>query len=135
MADKVTTLHPIGSLDVDIYPNIKTECIPNTSITREKLGFEIYCTNFYIEEQDPDYVRFFTFTPFKVVEIRDILEFFDIGDEFNCTGTMNQEMIVKGRITFFNGSKFLEVVTMSGTYVIRHDYSSFKCDIVWNRVL
>lgn len=134
MADKITTLHPVGSPEVNIYPNIKTENIPDGSITPDKMAYQVYCTNFYIIDQDPDYVRFFVFTPFKMTDYREFLDFFEVGEEINCQGTMNQEDIVKGRITYFNGSKYLEVETTNSSYLIRHDSTPFNCNIVWNRV-
>lgn len=42
MADIVTTLQRKGSPNDKIYPNIKTENIPNGSITGNKLSFKVY---------------------------------------------------------------------------------------------
>lgn len=42
MADIVTTLQRKGSPNDKIYPNIKTENIPNGAITGNKLSFKVY---------------------------------------------------------------------------------------------
>lgn len=40
MADKIDTLHPKGDLTTNLYPNIKTESIPDRGVTRSKLALQ-----------------------------------------------------------------------------------------------
>lgn len=42
MADKIDTLHPKNDLDTNLYPNIKSDNIPDKAITPEKLQYSYY---------------------------------------------------------------------------------------------
>lgn len=52
MANKITTLHPSGDLNTNVYPNILSDNIPNNAITQakitdgaisqSKMGFHLY---------------------------------------------------------------------------------------------
>lgn len=47
MSDKIGTLHPKGDPSVNIYPNIKSENIPDSSVGKGKLSFAAQTQLYY----------------------------------------------------------------------------------------
>lgn len=126
MSDKITTLHPVGDPNTDVYPNIKNENFPNNvNFSNTKVPLTTASKNYFmlLDDNGNAYKSLYSITLSNFNVIRS-----NINNTFSGVNTFNNTTYLNGNTFFEETATFKDVVfdgeiDFNGTVNFNEDFT------------